>query len=637
MADIQVTGLAHAALENRQALAGPFWADSSNGVILYVDNGSDISSAYTDDGGATWTLTEIEAGTCKRLDCWFDEETPGITGDTVHTAWLDTSGDLKYVAVNASDGTSGTIRTVDNTLTVSSTDNLNRLAITKTKSGNVIIAGSTQTELFAYKSSDQYATAGTSIADPYETTTEEDWGVLYPANTTDDADACIIFQDRSANELSIKMYDDSANTWTETSISTGIVEDIAYQNLDAAVRASDGKILAVAHSDADSTGDDLLTWEINPNSISSPTVTAKTNVFTNQSESAQAAIMIDNNTDDVYIAYIKGGTWLSSTDIVYHKSTDDMATWGTEQAYTETSRDYRMVTGGRSIKSGQEGFIQWATFDDDSRDIFVNTVNDEAITAGSDYSLTATGVSSASSVGTPAITQAHDLTGTGVSSASSVDSPALTQLHDLTASGISSASSVGSPAITQVHDLTATGISSASEVGTPALSSDSIALTADSISSASSVGSPALTQVHDLTGSGVSSASSVGSPVLTQVHSLGGTGISSASEVGTPALTVVVVLVADSITSGSSVGSPTLTQVHTLTPTGISSTSSVGSPQILGGEYEIAVANSRIRRKSVIDGGIDGAKKAGGEIEKLPVIAGNISNKTTTSNIPSYD
>ena len=376
MADTSVQGNISGVADARSGLWGTFWADQNNGVVVFIDGQNDLSFAYTDDGGATWATTEIEAGTVMHVAAWFDRETGGDTGTTVHVVWLDSGlGQCRYQSIDASDGTSGTIRTVASSLTVSTFNNHNRVAITKTKGGNLLVAYSTQVNLGCWRSSDQFATSPTSRANVYETGTQEDWVNLYPANTTDDNDAAAIFWDRSANAITIKMYDDSANTWTESTVSTTtMTDDPTHHAFDATCRHSDGAILLAAHSNQDSTGDDLLTWEILPNSISSPTVTAKTNVFTNVAESSQVAIIVNQNNDDVYVAYLKGGTWTATTDVVFHKSDDDMGSWGTEQAYSETTDDIRIVSGTRSITSS--GRIQWAFINDDLRELFVNLVND---------------------------------------------------------------------------------------------------------------------------------------------------------------------------------------------------------------------------------------------------------------------
>ena len=70
--------------------------------------------------------------------------------------------------------------------------------------------------------------------------------MLYPANTGDDADAAAIFWDRSADIISVKMYDDSANTWTKNPMLTSVVDDTTDISMDASTRHSDGFILGVA-------------------------------------------------------------------------------------------------------------------------------------------------------------------------------------------------------------------------------------------------------------------------------------------------------------------------------------------------------------------------------------------------------
>ena len=328
---------------------GPYWIDTQKAIIIYSDDGDDLSFARTTDGGDNWSITEIEVGEVRGIASWFDQETPGDTGTLVHVAWLDNSGDdAKYVTVDVDDGTVGTIRTIDSGISVSITAALNRIAITNTVSENIILAFSTQAEIECYKSGDNFATAGTSIADPYETAAAEDWLLLYPANTGDDNDACGIFWDRSANTISIKMYDDSGNSWTETAISIGPADNSTYINMDGSIRHSDSHLLLAFHSAPDSSSDQLITRDITVDSIASPTITAKTNIFTSQGESAQIGMIINQQNDDVYVAYLKGGTWLSSTDVVFHKSDDGMGTWGSEEAYSETTDDNRVVHGGNS-------------------------------------------------------------------------------------------------------------------------------------------------------------------------------------------------------------------------------------------------------------------------------------------------
>ncbi len=384
MADTLVEALAFDNTDQANALWGPYYIDVDTAVIVFMDEGDDISFARTTDKGASWATTEIGSGLAKQLACWFDRETPGDTGTLIHVTWLQATGTDRadYRTIDISDGSLGTQRTVDTGLTVSASVFNNRIAITKTVNGNIIVALSTPTEVECWKSADNFATAPTAIADVFETGTEMDWVLLFPADV-DAGDAAALFWDRSADELTLKMYDDSADTWTETTIlaGTAAVDDTAHINMNGSVRHSDKKVLIAFHNNDDDGGDDLLTFELAVNSIASPTVTAKTNIFTNQGESAQVSVHINQQNDDVRVAYLKGGTWAATVDVVFHLSENGMGSWGSEQAYSESAADdFRVVSDGRTT-GDDGGRYQPAFYDDDETEIFINEVNDTEIAA----------------------------------------------------------------------------------------------------------------------------------------------------------------------------------------------------------------------------------------------------------------
>jgi len=370
------------ATADQTGIWGPYWINATTGVVVYSDASRNMRFSRTTNGGADWSDTQIDSGTGLRsCACWFDQETPGDSGTLIHVTWAD-SGDnaIYYRTIDISDGSQGTRRTVDAGVTVSTTHWNNRTAITKTVSGNIIVAFSTQSEIECYKSADLFATAGTDIADVFETTTEEDWLLLYPASTADDNDAVGIFWDRSANAISVKMYDDSGDSWTETAIASSMVDHAYYKTMDAAVRHSDSHILLAAHNNYETATGDLMTWDITPNSIASPTVTAKTNVFTDQDDSSLCAVMINQQNDDVYVAYTYGTDFEVDTEVLYKKSDDDMGSWGGATTYSGAAQDYKSVSGGRTI-GDNGGFIQWGIYDDDETALYVNEDNDVAIAA----------------------------------------------------------------------------------------------------------------------------------------------------------------------------------------------------------------------------------------------------------------
>jgi hypothetical protein len=373
MADTQVFSAPQNATDSRKVFCGPFFADVNNAVFVCDDSGADLNSFYTSDAFATApTQTEVEAGNCKAMYAFPDWAVPGDTGTIVHVAWMDvTQSELYYVTIDASDGTIGTKRTVDTTLTVSGTDFLNRICITKTRSGNIIIAGSTQTETFAFKSTDNFVTSNTSIASPYETATEEDHCLMFPANTLDNNDACAVFQDRSAGTLTLKKYDDGTDSWASetTIVASGIVSN-NRMNMDAVMRASDGKLIVATHTGFDTTTNDILCYEVDP--ADTVAVTALTTIETDLEEAGWISMVINQQNDDIYVCYIYGSAMLATTGTYYKLSTNGGTSWGTRTKLSEDADDdIRMMGCTMSITDAGGQFMPgW--YNDDTTDIWVN-------------------------------------------------------------------------------------------------------------------------------------------------------------------------------------------------------------------------------------------------------------------------
>lgn len=379
MADTVADQNTHTDADLMQAMWGPYWINEDTAVIVHVDPQQDLSLARTTDGGATWTPTEIKAGSVTQVACWFDQETPGDTGILVHIVWTeDVLNEVLYQTIDISDGSSGTERTVDNTVTVPTSFLETRLGITKTVNGNLLIALSTQTEIEFYRSVDSGAN-WTDRADVFELAGETDWVLLFPANV-DDGDACAIFWDDTVNDITVKMYDDSANTWSgETLVDSAAILQIEHSHMDAVVRHSDSHILLVYHSNPNTTVDNFRSVELTVDSIASPTVTAKTNLFTNIGISGFAGIFINQQNDDVYVVWLRGGNWDGIMDVFYKKSTDGMGAWESEVQYNENAADdHRRVFGGRTVGAGG-GRYQPSYFNKDFTNTYVNLNNDVEI------------------------------------------------------------------------------------------------------------------------------------------------------------------------------------------------------------------------------------------------------------------
>jgi len=378
VADTTVNASVDSSLSVQNGLWGPYWSDISTGVIITLNAGFDLIAERTTNKGANWSTIALQGAsiTTQWIDVWYDRETPGDTGNLVHVVYLESDNDIfHYRTIDVTDGTVGTERSIATGLTVAGTSN-NRTALTKCVNGNLLAAFTTDTEEDCLRSTDG-GVNWTSRASPIESLTEDDHILFFPADV-DAGDAVCLFWDASATEITMKMYDDSADTWTEfaTAVLTSMNLTPARTLWDGSVRHSDKHILMCAWNDEDTANTDVKTADMTVDSIASPSRTVKANVVTNLNESGMSTAMwINQQSDEVRVAYIKGTTFAVALDVVFRISTDGMGTWGDEQAYSEaTADDLRLVAAGRT-GDDDGGRFQPSWFNDDLNDIFVNEVN----------------------------------------------------------------------------------------------------------------------------------------------------------------------------------------------------------------------------------------------------------------------
>ena len=380
MADTTVLGAANGVTELTDGLHGIYWTTNLIGALIIDDINADVAAMKTTDGGATWGAgVAVEAGENRHLGCWFDRQTVGNTGTKVHCVWIDSLDDeVKYAAFDIAAGTWSAVKTVATSVAPNDIDLIhNGVAITVARSGRIVLGWSNSlTAVGSAESTDSGANFA-AITSIFEASSPADHARGAPCNTGDNADAAFIYWDSSADELSVKVHDDSADTVTETSISTGMVDSQSYMSqMSVTTRLSDGHALVAAWNTSDQVTSDLKTWDITIDSVSAPTITATADVLTDQAESTSAAIFVNNQSDDVYVAYATGTAASSLVAVFYKKSTDDMATWGLQTAMQEDAEDdHRMVRVG-AMGINQGGRFQPVWFDDDDIDIFSNLTND---------------------------------------------------------------------------------------------------------------------------------------------------------------------------------------------------------------------------------------------------------------------
>lgn len=307
-----------------------------NGVIyIFFLNGSSVI-VYTKstDGGLTFnSLVTFDAtagfsGTA--LSVCYDRWS-GINADLIHVAYTDANtDDVFYRNLDAanSDTLSSIYRIFDGSTTAAG----GTLSIARMRGGNLICGGCIDggTELFCYKSTDVGAN-WSSIAAVSEA--NQDQLILLPGWAADNQDAMAFFWDASADEISRKLYDDSANSWAEASIATSMVDQAAataYPHFAAAVDITNSRNLLVAWSAVDSANADLRCWYITESAI-----IEVTNVVLNSGDDqGLCAIGIDINTQYWYVYYSgksDGSETIGTAVNIYYKvSQDSGTTWGAE-------------------------------------------------------------------------------------------------------------------------------------------------------------------------------------------------------------------------------------------------------------------------------------------------------------------
>ena len=237
---------------------GPVWVDKDVGYIIQANQQNDLEYRKTTDGGANWgSPVLIGVGTVRASDIWFDKWTPGDSGTKIHIWWGELDSDLlHYRSLDTSDDTLGTDITVFTGVSLNFFDrNDGVMSGTKAVGGNLYIqfwADATGERGF-YRSTDNGAN-WTIRTDGADGDAVDEILCLPDDDSADNQDIVMIYWDRSADEISIKKYDDSdgaSGTWGETSISGGMTDYPWHMQMDAVVRHSDGHIILAAWNSRD--------------------------------------------------------------------------------------------------------------------------------------------------------------------------------------------------------------------------------------------------------------------------------------------------------------------------------------------------------------------------------------------------
>lgn len=310
--------------------------------LIFIDVTVDVTFITSDDYGRTWSeKTILKTGTITVLSVWYDRWS-GINGGLIHCAYSEAGvDDTLYRSIDSEDSDALSAETVIFG-GASTVVNGSMLSITRSRGGNLycrtcIDAGA---EGGFFRSTDVGATwASRTINEALATT---DQMILLPGFAVDDQDIIGIFWDASDDEISRQLYDDSGDSWAETSIATSMVDNPAgggqFPHFAAAIDLDNSQVVLTAWTAVDLANADLRCWTVNESAI-----TEVTNVVLNSGDDqGLCTVRVDPVTGYWHVSYAGASdgseTWFTGLKVYEKVSRDAGTTWGAESARTVNAR-----------------------------------------------------------------------------------------------------------------------------------------------------------------------------------------------------------------------------------------------------------------------------------------------------------
>ena len=332
---------------------------------VHIDEQADIVFRKSTDGGLTWTFNSVRlfSGTATQLAVWYDRWSD-IAAGKIHCAYTESVTDETFYRSIDTEN-SDALSTQTTIFSGASTAANASLSITRARGGNLYcrtcIDGGTEGGF--YRSTDVGATW--SVRTVNEALASGDQMILAPGFAADSQDIIGIFWDSSADEISRQLYDDSANTWAETSIAASMVDDLSSLGFAAAVDIANSQVILAAWSGYDTANADLRCWTVTESAI-----TEKTNVVLNGTDDQGfCAVALNTVTGHWHVFYCgksDGSETANNSWNVYQKiSTDSGSTWSAEILVTDTIGEKRMLaatprfTGNWAVMFDSAGPIEY--------------------------------------------------------------------------------------------------------------------------------------------------------------------------------------------------------------------------------------------------------------------------------------
>lgn len=367
-AEVTIDSSTHTNLFSHKSQPTLAFISDQVGYMFYRDGGGTCAYSKTTNGGTSWGVAvNVSTVACAHMAIWWDRWTPGdTTGNYIHVAFMNTAApdDIYYERIDTanSDTQLGEVIARAETADLGDSD---YITITKGSNGALYIANTDTTAGAAgvdvctasCGTETNWAAAGTNPLD----SGQADAVQLVPLLS---GSIMLIRQDFSADDIQSNIYNGSS--WAGwVTIDANAVESATYTNvINATVDKLSGDVYLTYVINAGTTSASLLTAR-----YTSGAWTSKTAVLTVNSI-IYASVAIDENTQDIYVAYVHGtGT---SYSISYKKSTDEMTSWSTATQINTVTGDMRRVY----LTHSSNERIYAAYYDNTLDDIFGNTVAD---------------------------------------------------------------------------------------------------------------------------------------------------------------------------------------------------------------------------------------------------------------------
>ncbi len=378
------------------------------GYKFYRDSNGSCVYSKTTTGGTSWnSAVTVDARTdCGSMVVWYDQWTPGDSGNYIHIATMETSAAADSLYYNRLDTTSDTLwlgsSPVNATTNSGQVPTLavgtNNITMTKSTTGDVLIATADASDAFVVHCSTtcnntaNWTEAGSAFLD-----VTNDWNLLVPLLG---GKVMIINRDTSADDMRSRVWNGASWSGLWTTFDANAIENATYDTgMAATVDPVSGDVYLVYAADNDQFT--TLDHDIRTAKYSSNAWSNTADVFTNIASRGltMVAVSMDTNTNNIYVGYVLRTTPATATtgNVYWSTSTSAMSSWSTAQGpVNSTAGDFRGLD--MNTMSDERIFISW--YDPSPDDMFGDTIADiaPAVKVYANGTATSTVIASSSNV-----------------------------------------------------------------------------------------------------------------------------------------------------------------------------------------------------------------------------------------------